>query len=184
MLRQKFETPVQLHTQTTLSQQQTEDDHGFLCPKWLDNFGLITFASRHYHRPLWKKIVLKEQMAQMTWQLCLAKVTSKLTANICHPIFTKVEEIARACLRKTLSMYRCWLRVIMLARDTRRALCRLSRSVRPPISKWQSFDNCKQMLCMGVLIPASFLSHRLAEPFRSFRPEKGAGSPISVGWVA
>ncbi len=39
------------------------------------------------------------------------------------------------------------------------------------------------VLCMGVLIPATFLSHRLAEPCRSFRPEKGAGSPISVGWV-
>ncbi len=40
------------------------------------------------------------------------------------------------------------------------------------------------MLCMGVLIPATFLSHRLAEPSRSFRPEKGAGSPVSVGRVA
>ncbi len=40
------------------------------------------------------------------------------------------------------------------------------------------------MLCMCVLIPATRLSHRLAEPCRSFHPEKGVRSPVSVGRVA
>ncbi len=55
------------------------------------------------------------------------------------------------------------------------------------VTTW--FDGCtctynKVVLCMGVLIPAAFLSHRLAEPCRNFRPEKGVRSPVSVGRVA
>ncbi len=33
-------------------------------------------------------------------------------------------------------------------------------------------------------MPVSYHSHRLAEPFRICRPEKGAGPPVSVGQVA
>ncbi len=53
-------------------------------------------------------------------------------------------------------------------------------SVQPCVEITQDAD----VLCKGVLIPATFLSHRLAEPCRSFRPEKGVRSPVSVGRVA
>ncbi len=35
-----------------------------------------------------------------------------------------------------------------------------------------------------VLLPAPFPNHQLAEPFHNVRPEKGAGSLVSVGQVA
>ncbi len=56
-----------------------------------------------------------------------------------------------------------------------------------PVSNGRMSLACIQwnvLLCIGVLIPATFLSHRLAEPCCSFRPEKGVRSPVSVGQVA
>ncbi len=63
----------------------------------------------------------------------------------------------------------------------------LTWTYRYHISHFHTRGTSDALLCMGVLIPATLLSHRLAEPCRSFRPEshtKGVRSPVSVGQVA
>ncbi len=103
-----------------------------------------------------------------------ALITNSHTCSLIHPhVHTHAQKIAPWSSR--------WFEEILISLTlTSLTLISLTLILVTFLSKILTFF----MLCMGVLIPVSFLSHRLAEPCRSFCPEKGARSPISVGRVA